>query len=251
MSVEKSKKNIKTIVVIILIIAIIIGGVIATNLIMNNAKIKQTKEKISQINAQELQEKLINELKNTSLNVDTSSIQTQFGTKTITDSMDTALRFYYGLVMKNYSNVDGYVFAFVSSKDRNIGVAIPCFKIESDSNGNFQNIVFPSNTGSLIPIRKIMWETIQKVLEEEYNIDVSNFSGLGKGRSLISGKVNVITSTSDIDFAVTAFKEIIENTDGYSWSSNTENNIKSGEGFEISQEKFGIDTIDTKEQYIK
>lgn len=227
------------VLVIVLVIGLIIGGIFGINYI----RLNNVKGQLSQINAKEFEEKLINELKNTSLNVNTESMETVFDDE-IDENTGMVLKFYYDLVMHNNSkNGQGYVFAFVSDKtDKERGVAIPCFKIESDSNGNFKNITFPSNTSSRLPLRRIVWDTVVKVLKNEYNIDASKYE-INKGKEFIAKGVGIMMTDKNSDFAMTAFEEIVDNTYGYSWS-NVEDDMKRGYGIDnISQEMFGVDTI--------
>lgn len=248
--------NKKKIIVIILIIVAVIVGALLTYFIVNNSKINQVKERISQIKTEELQKNIIDELKNTSLNINNSSMETYFGTET-NDSMDMALSFYYGLVSQGYSsnkNNEGYVYAFVSSKNRNIGVMIPCFKIESDNNGNVKNIVIPNSNRVSLPIKKVMWDTLEKVFNEKYNIDISNYKELGKGTCGISGSVNIMTSNDNVDFTVQVFKEFMNKTDATSWNETKEKLVRNGnvyEDFEVTQEVFGIETIGVKDKYLE
>ena len=69
---EKLKKAFKIIIAVIVVVAVIVVGIIVKKPISNNIIIKDTENKISQINAKELETELINSLKNTSLNVNTS-----------------------------------------------------------------------------------------------------------------------------------------------------------------------------------
>ena len=62
-----SKNIIKIIIGIVVVIAVIVGGIFAFQFISTNSKIRDTEKKLSQINAEELQEKLIKELESTSL----------------------------------------------------------------------------------------------------------------------------------------------------------------------------------------
>lgn len=251
-------KKVKIMLPILLVLIIAVVAVIS--IILNNGNSNQVKEKLGQIKTEELQNNLINELKNTSLNVNNSSMETYFGMQT-DDSMDMSLSFYYNLVMENYKGNEennDYVFAFVSSKNKKIGVVIPCFKIESDSNGNFKNIILPSHVGTggnvFVPVKSIMWNTIEKVFREKYDIDVSKYSEYGKGKCMLLTNANIMASDSNRDYTIQVFKEITNNTDGYSWNNSKEAQVKNGnvfEDFEISQEIFGLNTIDTKDQTLR
>ena len=72
------KKALKIIIAVIVVVAVIVVGIIVKKPISNNIIIKDTENKISQINAKELETELINSLKNTSLNVNTSRYKTEF-----------------------------------------------------------------------------------------------------------------------------------------------------------------------------
>mgnify|MGYP001861100364 CR=1 FL=1 len=156
MSIKIKKKKLKILGIIILVIGVIIATVFLTRFILTNIKINNTEKELSQINAEELQTKIIEKLKETPMNINLS-----YGNQMIiTEFVD------------NYEETNGYVTALILyTKGGNIynseGVAIPCFKIESDSNGNFKNIKY-----IYASFDSIVNEAVERVFKDEYNIDV-------------------------------------------------------------------------------
>lgn len=156
MSIKIKKKKLKILGIIILVIGVIIATVFLTRFILTNIKINNTEKELSQINAEELQTKIIEKLKETPMNINLS-----YGNQMIiTEFVD------------NYEETNGYVTALILyTKGGNIynseGVSIPCFKIESDSNGNFKNIKY-----IYASFDSIVNEAVERVFKDEYNIDV-------------------------------------------------------------------------------
>ena len=155
MSINIKKKNLKIVGIVIGIIIILVGLFFLVQTISTNIKISETKEKLSQINAEELKTKLIEELEKTDLNVDLTL-----------DSM-----FVDTIVTEGEDELEGFtVMSIMAFKNNKVAgaVEIPCFKIESDSNGNFKNIEYvytrPLNT-------HIIAETVENVFKNTYNID--------------------------------------------------------------------------------
>ena len=145
-----SKNIIKIIIVIVVVIAVIVGGIFAFQFISTNSKIKDTEEKLNQINAEELENKLIENLKKSKLYV---------GAVNESDKE---------LVWTEFKNVNGVVIAKIQSTKGEY-VNIPCFKIESDSNGKFKSITFDnSQTNGIFDISN---QVINSEFKNEYNID--------------------------------------------------------------------------------
>lgn len=155
MSINIKKKNLKIVGLVIGIIIIFVGLFFLVQTIFTNIKISETKEKLSQINAEELKTKLIEELEKTDLNVDLT-LDSMFVDTIVTEGEDELQGFTIMSIM-----------AFKNNKVAG-AVEIPCFKIESDSNGNFKNIEYvytrPLNT-------HIIAETVENVFKNTYNID--------------------------------------------------------------------------------
>ena len=245
------KKSIKIIVAIIAIIVIVAVSIVAIKAIITNNQINDAETKLSQISQVELKEKITNGLNETSLNVNTTSLETTFGT--ITECYDSSTpMIYYDIEVANY-NTSGkdYIYAFVKDKNNNsVGVAIPCFKIESTDDGKVKNIIFPMINGDRFAIGKTVGNVVKEVLKQEYNIDYTNFN-LGKGICLTKERVNIMIMENETEnLAQTVFKEILNNLDGYSWKDNMKEEIKNGDALALEQEVFGLDTLNTDETYI-
>lgn len=155
MKVTLKKKTIKIIIAIILIIVAIIVGIMITNSIVNDKNIKETEEKLSQIDAKELEAKLIEELEKTELNVN--------------------IELSNGVVLTKFTETkqfEGYISAQILGLNQNNygAVIIPCFKIESDSNGKFKNIEYINLNYS--SIRETIRKIIQKTFKESYDIEL-------------------------------------------------------------------------------
>lgn len=150
------KKTIIAVIIIIAIIAIsVIGVIIAKPIIINN-KIKDTELKLSKVDVAELEEKLIEALQETKLNVKI-------------DATDNNL-----LVLTNIGkgvNIEDYITAsIVCLKGTNVvgAVEIPCFKINTDNNGNFKNIEY---TEYMLDEYGLIKFKICNVFKDNYGVD--------------------------------------------------------------------------------
>lgn len=166
------KKTIKIIIGIIVAIAVIVGGIFAFQFISTNMKIKKTEEKLSQINVAELEEKLIKELENNKLNVNTSNISTKICSwEEITKSKENdvpvmAIELFYA-VNKQDNPYEKSISAYITSNSKEI-VAIPLFKIESDNSGKFKKIIYTEKALKEYNVT----DSIKKVLKDDYGIDM-------------------------------------------------------------------------------
>lgn len=237
------KKSIIIGIVVMFIIAVIAIGIVISKSLINNSNIKKIEEKLSEINSNELQSKLIEELEETPLNVNTPSITTTFGNNLIEImngrySNNKAPIYYYDMMFYNNKNEEDYVFAIYFDKNNNeTSLSIPCFKIESDSNGNFKNIISPVTNGGSFAVGKNVWTAFTNVLENEYNIDISNYSLENGVKGLWEEKKIKVMKYEGDNFAKDVSKEIIDKT------SNIQYKFNKNDDFELNIQKFGIDTI--------
>lgn len=179
------KKNIiKIIVIIILVIAIIVGGIFAFQFISTNNKIKGTEQKLSQINAEELQEKLIKELDSTSL---TNSYTTEF-----------------------IENENGFIVAKITQKE--MFIEIPCFKIETGSNGKLKRITYLDSGQE---IGDIVSDVVEKVFKDKYDISIVTKDSNYNSHFKTNGQYQDIKMNDEKLWQI-AFYEII----GYTPSNN-------------------------------
>lgn len=152
------KKTIKIVILIIVMAIIVIGGIFLIQFISNNIMIKQTAEKISQINAEELETKIMEELKNTELYINNKDNNKNGKTEVIT-------------VFTNGTNFQEYITATIACllNDDIIAVLeVPCFKINT-IDGKFNNIEYTAQFMKNSMIK----DTVKKVFKDNYNIDLS------------------------------------------------------------------------------
>lgn len=173
MKVKVNKKVFKMIIVVIIIIAIIAMAIFVGQLITTNIKIKETEEKLGQIDVKELENKLIEELKDTKLYVEIDS-----------ENMFVVTMFNEGVTFKDYITL-----SYLCIKNGNpIGaIEIPCFKITSDSNGNFKNIEY---TEYYFDSDNSIEQTIKNVFKNEYGIDFSMSWGWNQFNGNFNRKYN-------------------------------------------------------------
>ena len=148
MSINIKKKTIKIISAIIIVLLIIVVSAVIIGVVLPRKTENQIRETLSQINAEELQEKMIKELEKSSLNINTEEITTTIGTLDDAENNNKYIKNNINLlsgVKANYElshNLDifkNYISAYIIGKNNEV-IVIPCFKIESDTEGNFKSI---------------------------------------------------------------------------------------------------------------
>lgn len=187
MSIKIKKKTIKILIALIVAIAIILVGVLLAPVINTNIKIKNTEIKLGQINAKEFENKIIEEIKNTPLNINNDTIKTSFGTlDTIDNIASTGMETYIDLLTMQgeeyykteYEDLKNFIYAYIleykSNKVENY-IVVPLFKIDSDNNGNIKKIIYATDAAKT-PITSFTADTFMKVLKNEYNIERANSS---------------------------------------------------------------------------
>lgn len=173
MSINIKRRTIKIVIAIIVLILAIVGGIYATQIIITNNKISATAEKLKEINVSELENKIIERLKETDLYVEEDTGELFVGTM-----------IGEGTEIKDYITV-----AYIAIKNGNgIGaVEVPVFKINTDSHGKFKNIEYLAyetwNKG-------IVEKTIKNIFKEEYDIDFSMTWGMLQFNGNFNGKYN-------------------------------------------------------------
>ena len=158
MSININKKAIC--IIIVVIILIVIGGIVA-NLIIKNVEVNSVKKKLSAIKSEELKENLEKELKETDLFLEMN--------------LDNL---YVGSMINFFFEFDCYTclsnLAFKGNANNIVGaIEIPCFKITSDSNGNFKNIEY---TDILFNETQVIKEVVEKVFKNNYGIDMNQIN---------------------------------------------------------------------------
>lgn len=218
MSINIKKKNLKIVGIVIGIIIILVGLFFLIKTISTNMKINETKEKLSQINAEELKTKLIEELEKTDLNVDLTL-----------DSM-----FVDTIVAEGEDELEGFtVMSIMAFKNNKVvgAVEIPCFKIVSDSNGKLKNIEYIQ---SKIMKSVSISEIVRDVFKNSYNIEVwtENNSKYNRSFNIMSVNKRTMNTVNDEFFLAVASR--VNGTEFTSYSY-----VKDFKNYETA--KFGLD----------
>lgn len=162
----------KSFIIVMIILAIIILISVMIGIVIPIIQKSQIKNNLSKINATDFENKIIERLKDSKLNVNTSTLSTEIGTyeeisKNANDNLKlrlSSIGLLYEMEQKEELYKD-YVSAFVGESV----VIIPLFRIEKDSNGNFKSIEYvESQLG--VSVETIIFD----VLKEEYNINIKS-----------------------------------------------------------------------------
>ncbi len=170
MSVKIKRNTIKIITIIIAILLIIVVSAVIIGAIIPNIKRNQIRNKLSQINVEELETKMIEELEETPLNINTSEFNTTIGTLNKVEESNKGKNNLFGGVKANYelsgnlNTFKSYISAYIIGQNNEL-IIIPCFKIESDSNGNFKSIKCKTSQ-----ISHEVPDIFIKVLEKDFGI---------------------------------------------------------------------------------
>ena len=203
MSIKIKKKTIIISCIVILAIILTIVGIIMVPFI--NASIEKTK--LSKINAKEFESKIIEELKNTSLNINSSTGKTYFGTLNDYDNeASKTIKAWISLAKlkednykSNYEDLERFIYAYILENNSDNYIIVPLFKIESDNNGNFKKIIYTFD--SEMPLTNKTGNAFKKVLKEQYNIKCdSEYSN--KYFNNYEGGLKAKSYYSDLDFMI-------------------------------------------------
>lgn len=173
--IKVKKKTIKIIVAIIATIAVVALGILLTQIITTEINIKQTESKLREIDAEELQIKLIEELDNTKLNININGSNV--------NNMYIITTFDEGVNFENY--ITAQIICWKNGKIVS-GIEMPCFKIISDSNGKFKNIEYTEDFFG----KYIIGDTVAKVFKDNYDIELTKSWGLFNFDGNFNGKYN-------------------------------------------------------------
>ena len=226
------KKTILIIIGVIIATAIIIGGIFGFKSISTSMKIKETENKLSKINAEEFESKLISELKQSKFNINTSNLSTEicnwndFNNTKQGQMAVMSIEIFYAA--NNIDNpYEDCVSAYITSNSKGV-VAIPLFKIEKDNNGNFKDIVYTER----VLKESVVTNAIEKVLKNDYGIDMfikENSKYNTRFNKLFNSEIGTMYANTDI------LNKVIEQVKGVK----NNGNVESYE--EYSQTIFGLD----------
>ena len=202
---KNQKKPSKIMWIVLLIIIVIPVGIVAVPNIMTNKDINEMERKLSEIDAEELQEKIIEKLSPVTLffTSDDLLVSTE-----VLDTLEETDNFVTAIIS----------FTWMDNFPDTCKTAIPCFKIKSDSKGKFQTIEYISGTDWFC--EDIIQEAIVNVFKESYNIDMhlvgedrekycSKFLGFDH-KPEVKGKSMEVKFT-DYREALLAMAQLIEN----------------------------------------
>lgn len=199
--VEKNgkKKIIIITVLIVIIIALVIVAIKVAPIISEKMEFDEVKNKVSKIKADEFEEYLIQELKNSKINLNTD--------KNIERDLTKRDR-YYKYETKFSKSDTGFIEANIKATECNKNssnfksteyiVNIPCFKIEKDANGNFVNIKYIAND-YMNTISIGMEKAIKNVLSNKYEINTNYFTRMRSRYTDICNE-DKISANTFIDF---------------------------------------------------
>lgn len=166
------------IIVFAILIVVVISSIIG--FVIPKIQLNQIKSELGEIKSKELETKIIEELEKTSININTQAEHTVFGTynelenNTENQTLEVCISgmgLYYEMSEEEnpYINyISAYITKEYTSDEESFGiVVVPCFKIESDDNGNFKSIKYINNR-----LNTNMEDIIFKVLKDEYNINI-------------------------------------------------------------------------------
>lgn len=153
MKVSVNKNIFKIIIAIIIVVAI---AVVVIGVVLPMLQFNQMKDKLSQINAEELETKLIAELEKSKFNIGTVK----------------------GIKRVEIKKVDGYINVVVNAERDFDAIFIPVLKVDSDNSGNFKGIEYIPyfDFGEYIDIDTIIFN----VLENEFNVKNLNYKNREK-----------------------------------------------------------------------
>lgn len=200
MSNEIKKKNIKIVIAIVILIIVIILGICLVPLISSSIVIKETQEKLRNINAEELQNQIIAELEHSDLNIDMTADSIKIETV-----IDEGIRF------------KGYTTAKIGCLQNGtvVGVMeIPCFKINSDNNGKFKSIEYTQEFMK----KSIIDDVVRKIFKNNY--DLENFDEI-RGSKKYRERFNANGTSgeiycSDNEFFIIILKRLKKGFNNYS-----------------------------------
>lgn len=153
MKVSVNKNIFKIIIAIVIIVAI---AVVAVGVVLPMLQFNQMKNKLSQINAEELETKLIQELEKSKFNVGTVK----------------------GITSVEIKKIDGYISVLAYGDGDFDLIKMQVLKVDSDNNGNFKGIEYIPvfDFRECIDIDRIIFN----VLENEFDVKGLNYKNREK-----------------------------------------------------------------------
>lgn len=198
------------VMVTIFIIALLVPIVmIVKEEVVVSMAIDKTRKILSNISAEEMQEKVIEKLEESEININTSSLKTTIGAfQKVDEDIVEACTY-----SKDDDDAKKFVYAFITDKKERKGIAVPLFKIESDSDGNFKRVEYINDT-----YNNYTYKAIDSILKEEYGLErgmgyygmryARRYEGSMHKPRIIGDKKYI--KYKDTDFAIEIMQEILD-----------------------------------------
>lgn len=172
---ENKKGKLKVFIILAIVFVVIAIGILGTIFVLSKAKSKDLEKKLSKIEANNIEQELIDELEDTSINVDINTKNYSNDSISI-ETMIISTRDFEGESSNELlKEIRDYVVAWgwgeKNGKPSPLYI-IPCFKVESDSDGNLKSITYVYSEDKNT-IEYIIAKTVEKHLSEKYDIDVA------------------------------------------------------------------------------
>lgn len=232
-----SKRKFIIILILLILLILIPPVMIIKEVVYWKALANDTEKKLNQISITELEDKLIAELENSSLNVDNSLFTTEFEVcrTGVYDTEAGFLSAYYNLYYSN-NPYEGWLLACMTENKKNPKrVYIPLYKIEgkSENSNNVFNIKYISGLSPIYDDSEIS-EILSRILREQYNVNSNSIGSVKyfKDKYIsfpLEGAYTSLKEAPEIAYSNDEFLDEVAfellNNDGYRFSEFETENI--------------------------
>ena len=232
-----SKRKFIIILILLILLILIPPVMIIKEVVYWKALANDTEKKLNQISITELEDKLIAELENSSLNVDNSLFTTEFEVcrTGVYDTEAGFLSAYYNLYYSN-NPYEGWLLACMTeNKENPKRVYIPLYKIEgkSENSNNVFNIKYITGLSPIYDDSEIS-EILSRILREQYNVNSNSIGSVKyfKDKYIsfpLEGAYTSLKEAPEIAYSNDEFLDEVAfellNNDGYRFSEFETENI--------------------------
>lgn len=232
-----SKRKFIIILILLILLILIPPVMIIKEVVYWKALANDTEKKLNQISITELEDKLIAELENSSLNVDNSLFTTEFEVcrTGVYDTEAGFLSAYYNLYYSN-NPYEGWLLACMTENKKNPKrVYIHLYKIEgkSENSNNVFNIKYISGLSPIYDDSEIS-EILSRILREQYNVNSNSIGSVKyfKDKYIsfpLEGAYTSLKEAPEIAYSNDEFLDEVAfellNNDGYRFSEFETENI--------------------------
>ena len=232
-----SKRKFIIILILLILLILIPPVMIIKEVVYWKALANDTEKKLNQVSITELEDKLIAELENSSLNVDNSLFTTEFEVcrTGVYDTEAGFLSAYYNLYYSN-NPYEGWLLACMTeNKENPKRVYIPLYKIEgkSENSNNVFNIKYITGLSPIYDDSEIS-EILSRILREQYNVNSNSIGSVKyfKDKYIsfpLEGAYTSLKEAPEIAYSNDKFLDEVAfellNNDGYRFSEFETENI--------------------------